>query len=64
MQVERKDIVSVYISHVKVKILDTVQFLHDLGKTNYWVFDQLMPDGNSLWFDDDAYVITNKKSSK
>ena len=63
MQVEGKGKVIVDTSRDKVKVLDNVQFVPDLGY-NFLSVGQLMIDGHSLWFDDDACVITNKKSGK
>lgn len=63
MQVEGKGKVVVHTSHDKVKMLDNVQFVPDLGY-NLLSVGQLMTDGYSVWFDDDACVITNKKSGK
>ncbi|KAH0661062.1 hypothetical protein KY290_029883 [Solanum tuberosum] len=63
MQVEGKGKVAVDTSHDKVKMLDDVQFVPDLG-FNLLSVGQLMADGYSLLFDDDACVITNKKSGK
>ncbi|KAH0636126.1 hypothetical protein KY290_038318 [Solanum tuberosum] len=63
MQVEGKGTVGINTSHDKVKMLDNVQFVPDLGY-NLLSVGQLMSDGHSLWFDDDACVITNKKSGK
>ncbi|XP_047257469.1 uncharacterized protein LOC124889562 [Capsicum annuum] len=63
MQVEGKGTMGVDTSHDKVKILNNVQFVPDLGY-NLLSVGQLMIDGHSLWFDDDACVIINKKSGK
>jgi len=63
MRVEGKGTVSIDTSHEKVKMLDNVQFVPDLGY-NLLSVGQLMIDGHSLWFDDDACVITNKKTGK
>ncbi|KAH0779714.1 hypothetical protein KY290_006141 [Solanum tuberosum] len=63
MRVEGKGTVSIDTSHEKVKMLDKVQFVPDLGY-NLLSVGQLMIDGHSLWFDDDACVITNKKTGK
>ena len=62
MQVEGKGTVGINTTK-KVKMLDSVQFVPDLGY-NLLSVGQLMPDGNSLWFDDDACVITNKELGK
>ncbi|PHT34633.1 hypothetical protein CQW23_26433 [Capsicum baccatum] len=63
MQVEGKYTVGVDTSHDKVKMLDNVLFVPDLGY-NLLSVGKLMIDGHSLWFDGDACVITNKKSGK
>ncbi|KAH0657759.1 hypothetical protein KY289_026507 [Solanum tuberosum] len=63
MQVEGKGTMGIDTSHDKVKMLDNVQFVPNLGY-NLLSVGQLMSDGHSLWFDDDVCVITNKKSGK
>lgn len=64
MQVEGKGKVVVDTSHDKVKILNDVQFVSDLG-FNFLSFRQLMTNIYSLWFDDDtSVIITLKKSRK
>jgi hypothetical protein len=63
MQVEGKGTVGVDTSHGKVKTLDNVQFVPNLGY-NLLSVGQLMAGGYSIVFDNDACVITNKKSGK
>ncbi|XP_049394452.1 uncharacterized protein LOC125858665 [Solanum stenotomum] len=63
MQLEGKCKVAVDTIHDKVKMLDDVPFVPDLG-FNLLSVGQLMGNGYSLLFDDDVCVITNKKSGK
>ena len=61
MQVVGKDTLKVKTSHGKIKLLDSVQFVPDLGY-NLLSVGSLMTRENSIIFDDNTYVITNKKS--
>lgn len=63
MQVEGKGTVKFFTSHREGKIYDNVQFVLDLGY-NLLSVGQLMADGYSVIFDDDACIIKNKKSGK
>lgn len=62
MQVEGKGAVKIETSYGKVKMLNNVQFVLDLGY-NLLSVRQLMAGGNSVLFDDNTCVITNKKST-
>ena len=61
MQVEGKCLVKVETNHGKIKQLDNVQFVPDLGY-NLLSVGQLMTRGHSVLFDDNTCVITHKKS--
>ena len=53
----------VHTSHDKTKMLDNIYFVPDLGY-NLLSVGQLMANGYSILFDEDACVVTNKKSRK
>ena len=53
IQVEGKDIVKVETSHGKIKLLDIVQFVSNLGY-NLLSVGQLMTRGHSVLFDDNT----------
>ena len=61
MQVEGKVTVKVETSHAKIKQLDNVQFVLDLGY-NLLSVGQLMTKGYFVLFDDNTCVVTHKKS--
>ena len=61
MQVEGKGTVKVETSHGKIKQLDNVQFVLDLGY-NLLSVGQLMTRGHSVLLDDITCVITHTKS--
>ncbi|KAH0711345.1 hypothetical protein KY289_007304 [Solanum tuberosum] len=61
--VEGKGMVSIDTNQDKVNMIDNVQFVPDLGY-NLLSVGQLMTNGYSLLFDDDACVFTSKKSGK
>ncbi|KAK9157521.1 hypothetical protein Scep_004095 [Stephania cephalantha] len=63
MQVEGSGSVGVDTLQARVRVLDNVQFVPDLGY-NLLSVGQLMASGYSIVFDDKACVITNKKSGK
>lgn len=63
MQVAGKGTVGVDTSHGKVKVLNNIQFVPDLGY-NLLSVGQLIAGGYSVLFDDNTCVIKNKKSGQ